>query len=500
MKLRQLLQSQKAEFITGSLDDEPTSLVSDSRLVEEGACYVAVRGLHADGHDYIPAALSKGARCIIAERVPEDGESTETVTWIKLANTYNALPALAREWYRHPDRDIKIVGVTGTNGKTTTTFILQSIFKQVWHKAGLIGTVLFDDGEQKYTATHTTPDTLTLQALMAQMTLNDCRGVAMEISSHSLTQNRVAGVEFDVAIFTNLTQDHLDYHGDMDSYFMAKRRLFEMLVEQTENPLSSKKKPVAVINLDSPAGETLVADFAKKLNVKTYGFSPDADFRISLRYTQIKGSEFELHYNGKVFLIKIPLIGRFNVYNAVAALAGAVSAGVPLRDAVKALSSLPQVPGRLEYVGVKDGIMGFVDYAHTPDALANVCKTLKEGTEGRLITIFGCGGDRDRKKRPLMGEAASKNSDLCIVTSDNPRSEDPQSIIDEIIPGVTYCTYRAIPDRKEAVRVACDLARPKDVILLAGKGHEDYQEIAGEKIPFDDKSVLRMAIQNIGAI
>lgn len=497
MLLRELIHTLSPVKTWGNLDIYLSSLVDDSRKVAEGACYVAVKGTCCDGHAFIPQAIAGGATAIIAETAPDAGLEEKSITWIQLKDTAKALPLLASTWYRNPSQDMKMVGVTGTNGKTTTTYLLHSLFKQVWYRGGLIGTVVVNDGLESFPATHTTPGTLELQSLLAQMAHNDCRAVAMEVSSHALSQNRVDNVPFDVTIFTNLTQDHLDYHGNMEAYFNAKKRLFDMQMEAFKNK-SLGKKPIAVINADDPAGERLISLFQGKLSIRSYGFSTKSDYRAVLKKMTPKGSEFELKIKERSYMVKTPMAGRFNVYNALAALVGALAAGISVRDAIKALSNTPQVPGRLELVGGKNNIHGFVDYAHTPDALANVCRTLKGFSSGRLITVFGCGGDRDKTKRPLMGKAAAELSDLCIITSDNPRTESPESIIRDILPGLPEGRYKIIADRKEAIRVAVELAASGDCVLVAGKGHEDYQEFATGKVPFNDKVTLRMCLENWG--
>lgn len=497
MHLRELINTLTPVKTWGNLDIHLSSLVDDSRKVIEGSCYVAVKGTSVDGHAFISQAIESGATAIIAQTTATHESMDKDIAWIQLKDTSRALPCLAATWYRHPAEDLKLIGVTGTNGKTTTTYLLHSLFEQVWHRAGLIGTIVVNDGMDTFPAKQTTPGTVELNALLSRMALNDCRAVAMEVSSHALTQNRVDGIPFDVTIFTNLTQDHLDYHKSMDSYYEAKKRLFEMQAALCLSK-NSRKKPVAVINIDDPSGERLVNQFSGKLPIRTYGFSAKSDYRAVIKKMTSKGSEFELKFKERSYMVKTPLVGRFNVYNALAALVGALAAGVTPREAVKALADTPQVPGRMEMVGCKSNIHGFVDYAHTPDALTNVCRTLKDLCPGRLVTVFGCGGDRDQTKRPLMGAAAAEFSDLCIITSDNPRSEDPEAIISDIVPGLIEGHYKIIADRKEAIRVAVELAAPGDFILVAGKGHEDYQEIADKRIPFDDKTSLRMCLENWG--
>ena len=321
--------------------------------------------------------------------------------------------------------------------------------------------------------------------MLAGMVKNGCRAVAMEVSSHALHQQRTAGTRFRVGIFTNLTQDHLDYHGTMEEYYEAKKQLFIRMAADKAS------KAVAVINIDDEYGRRLAEEMRPLMRVRTFGTAADADFRAEPKLVSLKGSQYELTYQGRSYLVRTPLIGAFNLSNSLAALAGVVAAGVGIQDAISCLAQSPQVPGRMELVSSVNNVQCFVDYAHTPDAVENVCRTMKElCRSGRLITIFGCGGDRDRTKRPLMGEAAARYSDICLVTSDNPRTEDPESIIDEIMPGIPTAKQHRITDREEAIRAALAMARPGDVVLIAGKGHENYQIFATETISFSDSAVV----------
>jgi UDP-N-acetylmuramoyl-L-alanyl-D-glutamate--2,6-diaminopimelate ligase len=330
-----------------------------------------------------------------------------------------------------------------------------------------------------------------LQELLAQIANAGCRAAAMEVSSHALAQDRTRGLEWDVAVFTNLTQDHLDFHGTMESYFDSKAKLFVQLGSQEKKP-----KPVAIVNIDDRYGEQMLNKIDKRVSVVTCGMGARADFRASNYRVEFSGTSYQLDARGKSYLVRVPLIGRFNVANSVAALAAANALGISLRDAVLSLSKSPQVPGRLEIVPAKRQFQVFVDYAHTPDALQNVLKTLHELEPGRLIVVFGCGGDRDRQKRPLMGEIVDRNADYAIITSDNPRKEDPGAIIDEIEEGVHSSRYEKIIDRTEAISRAISLAQPRDIVLIAGKGHENYQEFADHTVPFDDIQVARRAIED----
>src|SRR6266404_4005656 len=398
---------------------------------------------------------------------------------------------LAARFYNSPARKLKLAAVTGTNGKTTTTFLIKHICEKAGMRSGLLGTVRYEIGERILPAARTTPESLDLQELLAQIRDAGCKAAAMEVSSHALAQERVRDLEFDVAVFTNLTQDHLDFHGTMENYFKAKAKLFEQLAQQER-----KKKPVAVINIDDRYGQKLIAKIDNKVSVVSFGTGLKADFRASNYRMEFGGTSYQLDARGKSYLVRVPLIGRFNVANSMAALAAAGSMGISLREAVLSLGRSPQVPGRLEAVPAKRQFQIFVDYAHTDDALLNVLKTLRELSPRRLIVVFGCGGDRDKQKRPLMARVADQNADYSIITSDNPRKEDPDAIIADAEKGFRSDRYEKITDRAQAIARAIELAQPRDIVLIAGKGHEAYQEFADHTIPFDDIQVARRAIEN----
>ncbi len=488
MNLELLINALEVISVTGDLSKDVVGITADSREVLAGSLFVAVRGNDADGQQFVPDATAKGACAIVAE-VAKPEDFNNDACWIQVADARAALAALACTWHDHPSAKMKVVGVTGTNGKTTTTFIVHAVMQQVWRRAGLLGTVQVDDGEGLSQATHTTPGPAELQAVLARMLQNDCRGVAMEISSHALEQKRTDGLQLDVAVFTNLSQDHLDYHGTMENYYAAKHRMFELLENQ-----AGGKKTTAVINLDDPYGQRLIEEFKGRLHMITYGHGVHADMRIGRETQTVRGTEFGVRYKERDHLVRTPYIGRFNVFNCTAALAAVVAVGIKMRDAVAAMAEAPQVPGRMENIGSRDGASVFVDYAHTPDALVNACAALRELKPHRLITVFGCGGDRDRSKRPLMGVAASKGSDFCIVTSDNPRSEKPEAIISDIEKGMASGRYQVMEDRMDAIQAAVNLSGQGDIVLVAGKGHETYQEIAGERIEFDDRRAAYKAI------
>ena len=479
MQLRSLIKALPKATVSGDLDAEITGITADSREVVQGSVFVAIQGKDVDGQKFIPQALKQGACAIIAEVAPA---ASQTVCWAHVPDARAAVAALACEWNEHPSANIKVVGITGTNGKTTTAFITHAVMKTVWRRAGLLGTVQIDDGEEIYESTHTTPGAVELQKIFRKMADNDCRGVAMEISSHALDQQRTDGLLLDVAVFSNFSQDHLDYHGSMDDYFAAKSRLFELLETQ-----GGKKKTTAVINTDDPYGQRLVDEFKDRLYLLTYGHGVHADMRIGREVQTVRGTEFDIRFKDREYRVRTPYIGKFNIDNCTAALAACCAVGIKPRDAVRALTDAPQVPGRMENVGSRDGATLFVDYAHTPDALEKACAAIRELRAKRLITVFGCGGDRDRTKRPMMGKAAAAGSDLCIITSDNPRGENPADIIKDIEKGMKGAPYEGIPDRMEAIQTAVNISEEGDVILVAGKGHETYQEISGNKIDFDDR-------------
>ncbi len=487
MQLKTLVAAIPIRQVVGTLDRTVESIAYDSRRVQRNGLFVALRGEKADGHEFIGSAIDKGASVIVTERE----ERHPRVTCLLVENTRIALADLSANFYGHPARKLKLAAVTGTNGKTTTTFLIKHICEKAGLRCGLIGTVRYEIGERILPAIRTTPESLDLQELLAQIVNAGCRAAAMEVSSHALAQDRARGLEWDVAVFTNLTQDHLDFHGTMESYFDSKAKLFAQLGSQQKKP-----KPVAIVNIDDRYGEQLLDRIGKRVAVVTYGMSVRADFRASNYRVEFSGTSYQLDAHGKSYLVRVPLIGRFNVANSVAALAAANALGISLRDAVLSLGKSPQVPGRLELVPAKRQFQVFVDYAHTPDALRNVLKTLRELEPHRLIVVFGCGGNRDRQKRSLMGEMVDRHADYAIITSDNPRKEDPNAIVEEIEKGFRLSRYEKIVDRTQAIGRAIALAEPRDIVLIAGKGHENYQEFADYTVPFDDIQVARRAIED----
>ncbi len=487
MQLKSFLDATPVRQVIGPLDRQVENIAYDSRRVQRHTMFVALRGEKTDGHQFIGQAIDKGASVIVAEREQKDPR----VTCLVVENTRTALADFSATFYGHPARKLKLAAVTGTNGKTTTTFLIKHICENAGLRCGLVGTVRYEIGERVLPAIRTTPESLDLQELLAQIASAGCKAAVMEASSHALAQDRTRGLEWDVAVFTNLTQDHLDFHGTMDNYFEAKAKLFTALATQKR-----KREPFAIVNIDDRYGRQLLDKIDKRVAVVTYGMGTRADFRASNYRAEFSGTSYQLDAHGKSYLVRLPLIGRFNVGNSVAALGAANALGINLRNAVLSLAKAPQVPGRLELVPARRQFQVFVDYAHTPDALGNVLKTLRELEPQRLIAVFGCGGDRDRQKRPLMAEMADRLADYSIITSDNPRKEDPNAIVSEIEKGFRSNHYEKIVDRTEAINRAVALARPRDIVLIAGKGHETYQEFEDHTIPFDDIQVARRAIED----
>lgn len=490
MQLSALLAKIPVCETRGPVAVEITSVCYDSRLAAPGALFVALPGEKTDGRRYARQAVESGAAAVLIEgRTAVD---LPGATCVAVENARVALAWVAAAFYRSPGYRMKVAGITGTNGKTTTAYLLKHICERSMLRCGLIGTVRYEVGDEVLPSPHTTPESLDVQSLLARMRDAQCKAAVMEVSSHALAQDRVVGVEFDAAVFTNLTQDHLDYHGDLPSYYEAKASLFTRLL-----PLQKKKRGVCVINADDRYGAELCTRLAQtSARVITFGVGNRADFRASNFKTELGGTSYQLDALDRSYLVRLPLIGKFNIYNSLAALAAATALGLNLRAAVLSLATAPAVPGRLQVVPVKRNYQVYVDYAHTDDALQNVLRTLRELGPSKLIVVFGCGGDRDRKKRPLMARAAEQGSDHAIITSDNPRSEDPAAIIRDIEQGFQGTAYEVVPDRAAAIARAIRLAQARDIVLIAGKGHETYQEFAHETLPFDDVQVALWAIEN----
>lgn len=491
MKLKELLQDVKVIDLRGDTDIEISSLAYDTGFVAQGACFFAIKGTKKDGIEFAKDAVARGAKAVVSERPAN--LSSETVNVIVKDSRY-ALGKMAARMYGNPSHSMTLVGVTGTNGKTTTTYLLESIFTAAGKKNGVIGTVEYRFAKERIVAPHTTPQSLDLQSLLAQMKKAGCVACAMEVSSHALSQGRVTGCSFDVGVFTNLTPEHLDYHNGMEDYFSAKAILFEKLLKD-----GGKPSACAVINADDKYGMEL-----KKrcpVPVMLYGLKNKAEVTASDLKCEASGLQMKVDTPKGSFACRSSLCGNFNAQNILAATAAAISLNIPLEKISEGILRVKSVPGRFEAVKNSRGILALVDYAHTPDALRNTlmhAKELVNGGGGRLITVFGCGGDRDRKKRPVMGSAAALLADIVIVTSDNPRSEKPEEIIAEILPGIAghakkfngKTGYEVIASRRDAIARAVSLAQSGDVLVVAGKGHENYQIIGDKRTHFDDREVL----------
>jgi UDP-N-acetylmuramoyl-L-alanyl-D-glutamate--2,6-diaminopimelate ligase len=486
MRLKEMLSKVSGIEAHGEADFDIEGIFCDSRRPIKNGLFVALPGARADGVQFISGAVSGGAVAVVTEN---KGVDTAGALRLVAQDARAALADLAAVFYGYPASKMRMSAVTGTNGKTTTTFLIKSICDHEMLRCGLIGTVRYVIGDEVVPATRTTPESLEVQALLARMRAAGCKAATMEVSSHAVVQSRVRGIDWDAAVFTNLTQDHLDYHGTMEAYFAAKAQLFDDLAAQ------SRKKGRAIVNLDDRYGARLIERISRNVEVVTFGMGARAAFRASNVQIDFNGTSFRLDAQEKSFLVRLPLIGRFNVYNALGAIAAASALGIPVRNAVSALENAPAVPGRLEPVPAKRQFRIFVDYAHTDDALTNVMKTLRELSPRRLIVVFGCGGDRDKAKRPLMAAAVERDADLAIITSDNPRREDPMAIIDDIRAGFRGTNYEVIADRHAAIERAVSLAQPRDIVLIAGKGHETYQEFADRTVPFDDVAVARAALE-----
>jgi UDP-N-acetylmuramoyl-L-alanyl-D-glutamate--2,6-diaminopimelate ligase len=471
---------------SSGLDSPCTGVTHDSRRVEPGAVFVALRGLKADGAAFAPQAIAAGAAAIVSERGPE---GSVAVPWVVVADARLALALASAEFFGHPSRQMQVVGITGTNGKTTTAYLVRAILETAGVKSGLMGTVTYQLGDRSFDATRTTPEAPDVQGFMREMVTSGCRACAMEVSSHALALRRVDGIRFAAAVFTNLTRDHLDFHSSMDDYFAAKRRLFDMLPEGA----------TAVINVDDPRGASLVDSVRRPV---TYGMTRPADVSPGPIAYSLDGLQFDIRAPKGAVRVRSRLVGKPNAYNILAAVATATELDVPT-DAVEAgLEGLEGVPGRFQMAsGASDDVRAVVDYAHTDDALRNLLETARPMATRRLITVFGCGGDRDRTKRPLMGMVAARLSDVVVITSDNPRNEDPNQIIEEIKRGADAETRQSRaevlirPDRRDAIRDAVGLAGPGDVVLVVGKGHEKYQEMGGRTFEFDDAAVAKEALE-----
>ena len=494
MMLRDLLEALPGAEVRGEVATPVLAITHDSRRAVRGSLFVAIRGYRQDGHDYVLDALRRGSRVIVGEQPIDPRPGTSVVT---VPDSRVALAELAARFYGYPSRRLRLIGVTGTNGKTTTTHLIRAILRKAGHRVGLVGTIenLVDDEPRP--AERTTPEPPELQGLLAEMVGRGCTHAVMEVSSHALELERVRRCEFDLGIFTNLTQDHLDFHGSLSTYLEAKARLFSSLGRAARGDPKPGPK-VAILNDDDPASDLIEQRTA--VPVSRYGLKGSAPVRAENLVVGAGGTAFTLVTPAGTARIELKLRARFNVYNALAAAAAGLAQGVTVPVIADALEEISGVTGRMEVVHAGQDFTVLVDYAHTPDGLENILQTARELAEGRVVLVFGCGGDRDRGKRPLMGRLAARYADYTVITSDNPRSEDPASIIREVEAGVraeglSRRGYETIVDREHAIARAIDLAGPGDMVLIAGKGHETYQIFRDRVIEFDDREVARRKLR-----
>ena len=483
--LSDVLYKVKLEEIIGSTHVAISSIVFDSRKVKKDSLFVATKGAADDGHIYIQKAIELGAIAIVCEEIPKD--KNDQITYVKVADSTYALGVMACNYYDNPSEKLKLVGITGTNGKTTTVTLLFNLFKSLGYSVGLLSTVQNKINNTVIPSTHTTPDAITLNELLFKMEEQGCEFVFMEVSSHAIIQNRIAGINFTGALFSNITHDHLDYHKTFDEYIKAKKQFFNLLPSTA----------FALTNRDDKNGMVMLQN--TKANKYTYGLKNIADYKCKI---------IESHLNGLLLNIDnhevwVKLIGTFNAYNILSVYATAVLLKQDITSVLTALSNLNSVEGRFQYVKSPNGVIGIIDYAHTPDALKNVLETVKEIRSGseQVITLVGCGGDRDSAKRPIMAAIACEYSNKVILTSDNPRTEDPEEILNQMQAGVNPVDVKKvlrITDRREAIKIACSFSSKGDIILIAGKGHEKYQEIKGVKHDFDDLEILKETIKILG--
>lgn len=483
--LSDILYKVKLEEIIGSTHVAISSIVFDSRKVKKDSLFVATKGAAVDGHIYIQKAIESGAIAIVCEEIPKD--KNDQITYVKVTDSTYALGVMACNYYDNPSEKLKLVGITGTNGKTTTVTLLFNLFKSLGYSVGLLSTVQNKINNTVIPSTHTTPDAITLNELLFKMEEQGCEFVFMEVSSHAIVQNRIAGINFTGALFSNITHDHLDYHKTFDEYIKAKKQFFNLLPSTA----------FALTNRDDKNGMVMLQN--TKANKYTYGLKNIADYKCKI---------IESHLNGLLLNIDnhevwVKLIGTFNAYNILSVYATAVLLKQDITSVLTALSNLNSVEGRFQYVKSPNGVIGIIDYAHTPDALKNVLETVKEIRSGseQVITLVGCGGDRDSAKRPIMAAIACEYSNKVILTSDNPRTEDPEEILNQMQAGINPVDLKKvlrITDRREAIKIACSFSSKGDIILIAGKGHEKYQEIKGVKHDFDDLEILKETIKILG--
>lgn len=494
MKLENLIEGLSVIQLAGEVERKDIGMICyDSRKVIKNSLFVAIKGFNFDGHNFVMEAIAKGAKAVVIEdnsKVSNDYLIHQNVTKILVSDSRKALAILSKNFFNNPSEKIKVIGITGTNGKTSITYIIKSILDYSGKKTGLIGTIANYIGEQKLPSEKTTPESVELNQILNQMVNENCQFCVMEVSSHSLELNRVYGINFHAGVFTNLTQDHLDFHKTMENYFLAKKKLFDSLNENA----------FAIINFDDEYGRKIISD--TKAKVISYGSSENVDFRFINPKYSFDQIEFEILYNGKTYPVQTNLTGTFNVYNLTAAIATCVNLGIEIEQIQEAVRNISRVPGRFELVG-NYPVKVIVDYAHTSDALVNVLQTIRlilksNNSKSKIITVFGAGGDRDRTKRPKMGRVVEELSDFAIITSDNPRNEELSQIFNDILSGINdKSRFQVIDDREMAIRKAIQMAKDGDIVLVAGKGHEAYQLVKGQKIPFDDREVAQKILKEV---
>lgn len=482
--LKDILYKAGIEDVAGSTGIPISQITSDSRNVPAGSLFIAVKGIKTDGHSYVEQAVQSGAMAIVCEEMPEKTE--QSITYIKVKNSSEAMGWIASNYFDNPSSTLKLIGITGTNGKTTTVTLLHNLYRELGYNVGLLSTICNKVNDEIIPSTYTTPDTIQLNELLKKMVDEGCSHCFMEVSSHAVVQHRITGLDFAGGVFSNITHDHLDYHKTFDEYLAAKKTFFDLL----------DSRAFVLSNVDDKNGKVMMQN--TKASKNTYSLKNPADFKAKIIENKFSG--LQLNIDGVDVWFK--LVGSFNAYNLLAIYATAVLLGEDKSEVLRLLSSLEAVEGRFDYVRSLNGIIAIIDYAHTPDALSNVLNTIASVREGNedVITVVGCGGDRDSGKRPLMARIACDYSNKVILTSDNPRSEDPEKIIEEMMQGVEITAKRkvlSILNRKEAIKTACSLAKHGDIVLLAGKGHEKYQEIKGVKYPFDDKQMVKEIFEQL---
>ncbi|PRR78749.1 UDP-N-acetylmuramoyl-L-alanyl-D-glutamate--2,6-diaminopimelate ligase [Clostridium liquoris] len=481
MKLKEMLKDLNYEIVKGTDEVNINNIQYDSRSIEKGDLFFAIQGYNTDGHKYIPTAYEKGAIAIIYDK---DMDNLPECTMVKVKNSRKAMAKVSSNFYGNPKDKLKIIGVTGTNGKTTSTFMIKSILEEAGFKVGLLGTIANYIGDEKIHSDRTTPESLEIHKLFKHMVDEAVDYCVMEVSSHSLYLDRVYGINFSQSIFTNLTQDHLDFHKTFENYYQAKLLLF-------------KNSKNSIINIDDEYGKRVYDDIEG--NKLTYSIEEKSNLKAENIKMHSTGVEFSINYEGKEAEINMHIPGRYNIQNALGSALACLNEGISLEVVKRGFENMSGVPGRCEIVTKKYnlGYEIIVDYAHTPDGLENILKTAREFTKGRLISVFGCGGDRDRTKRPIMGKIGTELSDIAVITSDNPRSEEPLDIIEDIKSGIKNNNYIVVENRREAIKKAMEIARQYDVIVVAGKGHEDYQILKDKTIHFDEREIIKELIEEL---